>query len=1075
MSAANTAPRRIAGSPLKDATIAAAQWRHIGPFRGGRVIAVAGDPTNRLVFYFGSTGGGVWKTTDGGLSWANCSDGFFGTASVGALAVADSDPNVIYAGMGETTIRGNVAHGDGVYGSTDGGKTWQHLGLADTQAIARVRIDPRDPETVYVAALGHVWGPNLQRGLYRSRDGGRNWQQILYRDERSGAIDLSIDPTNPRILYAAFWEAGRTPWQLTSGGPGSSIYKSTDGGDTWTELTDAPGLLKGVKGKIGLAVSPARPERVWALVEAEGGGFFRSDDGGAHWTKLNEDRELLQRAWYYAHVIADPQNPEVVWVPNVGNWRSIDGGKTFGSYPTPHGDNHDIWIDPRDPKRMIQGNDGGAVVSFDGGASWSSIFTQPTAEFYHVVADNRIPYRVHGAQQDNTTLSLPSRSDAGAVTWAETFPVGGGESGYIAVRPDEPDVIFAGSYGGLLTRYDHRTRQSRNIAIWPENPIGWSVGDQQYRFQWTFPIALSPHDPNVLYVTSQHLHRSTDEGGTWEILSPDLTRADREKMGSSGGPITQDNTSVEYYGTIFAFGESPVQRDLFWTGSDDGLIHVSKDGGKSWENVTPPAELLPAWALISIIEPSPHDPATCYFAATRYKSDDLTPYLYKTSDWGQSWTRINSGIPEHHFARVIRADPARQGVLYAGTEAGVWISLDDGVSWSPLGANLPVVPIHDLAVKDHDLVAATHGRGFWILDDLTPLHQLLDRDDHTGTLLFTPDETIRFLVPGRRPQIDPNQPRGYGSAGGLAVRTQIVTQPDGEKGLGFLDAGQNPEPGVTIRYYLAEQPQESLTLRFLDAAGNEIKSFTNTAENGEKKADQKGDGHGAPPEPKPKMNVGINRFVWNARYPDATVVPGAVFWAGGVTGPLAPPGRYTVELIVDGQAQSAAFDFVKDPRTVATAEDFAAQFALLLQIRDKLTETHEAINMIRALRQQADTWVERTAKTPQAEKVAAAAGPLREALTAVEDELIQQRSKSHEDPLNFPIKLNNKLAALSGVVGSADAAPTQGARQVFTDVVGRVDAQLESLEGVLITQLGAFNATVLEAQLPAIVPPEKKW
>ncbi|HEY8599336.1 MAG TPA: glycosyl hydrolase, partial [Thermomicrobiales bacterium] len=503
--------------------------------------------------------------------------------------------------------------------------------------------------------------------------------------------------------------------------------------------------------------------------------------------------------------------------------------------------------------------------------------------------------------------------------------------------------------------------------------------------------------------------------------------------------------------------------------------HLSKDGGKSWENVTPPTELLPEWALISIIEPSPHDAATCYFAATRYKSDDLAPYLYKTDDWGQSWTRINTGIPDHHFTRVIRADPARQGVLYAGTEAGVWVSLDEGSSWSPLGVGLPVVPIHDLAVKDHDLVAATHGRGFWILDDLTPLHQLLDRDDSVDTLLFTPRETTRFLVPGRRPQVDLNQPRGYGSAGGLAVRTQIVKQPDGEKGLGFLDAGQNPEPGVPILYYLSAPPQESLTLRFLDAAGNEITSFTNTVEGGEEKADQKGASHGAPPEPKPKMSVGINRFVWNARYPDATVVPGAVFWAGGVTGPLASPGRYTVELVVDGQAQAASFDFVKDPRTTATAEDFAAQFALLLQIRDKLTATHEAINMIRALRQQADSWVERTKGTPQAEKVAAAAGPLREALTAVEDELIQGRSKSHEDPLNFPIKLNNKLAALSGVVGSADAAPTQGARQVFTDVVGRVDAQLESLEGVLVTQLGAFNATVLEAQLPAIVPPEKKW
>ena len=1066
---------QVTASPLASATIEAMRWRHIGPFRGGRVVAVAGDPRDRLVFYFGSTGGGVWKTIDGGLSWANCSDGFFGTASVGALAVADSDPNVLYAGMGETTIRGNVAHGDGVYGSTDGGKTWRHLGLAETRAIARVRIDPRDPNIIYVAALGHVWGPNAERGLYRSRDGGRNWQQILFRDERSGAIDLAIDPTNPRILYAAFWEAGRTPWQLVSGGPGSSLYKSTDGGDSWTELTDAPGLPKGVKGKIGVAVSPARPERVWALIEAERGGFFRSDDGGAHWTKLNEDRELLQRAWYYAHVIADPQNPEAVWVPNVNNWRSIDGGKIFQAYPTPHGDNHDIWIDPRDSRRMIQGNDGGAVVSFDGGASWSSIYNQPTAEFYHVVADTKLPYRVHGAQQDNTTLSLPSRSDAGAITWAETYPVGGGESGYIAVRPDQPDVIFAGSYGGLLTRYDHRTRQSRNIAVWPENPIGWSAGDQQYRFQWTFPIILSPHDPDILYVTSQHVHRSTDEGGTWEIISPDLTRADREKMQSSGGPITQDNTSVEYYGTIFAFAESPIRRDLLWAGSDDGLLHRSDDGGKSWENVTPPADILPEWALISIIEPSPHDLGTCYVAATRYKWDDLTPYLCKTTDGGRNWTRIVAGIPEHRFTRVIRADPARPGVLYAGTEAGVWVSLDDGAAWSPLGDNLPVVPIHDLALKDHDLIAATHGRGFWIVDDLTPLHQLLDDRGDTNAVLFAPRETIRFLVPGRRPQLDLNQPRAYGNAGGLAVRTRIVAGPGGERALGFLDAGQNPEPGVAITYYLAEPPREALTLRFLDTVGKEIKSFTNRAAGDEDAGEKQGGGHGVPADPKPAMKAGINRFLWNARYPDATAVPDAVFWAGGVTDPLAPPGRYTVELIVDAQARSVAFDFVKDPRTDATPDDFAAQFALLLQIRDKLTETHEAITMIRALRKQADTWVERTVGTPQAAKIAEAAKPLREALTAIEDELIQNQSKSHEDPLNFPIKLNNKLAALTGVVGSADAAPTQGARQVFADVVGRVDAQLEGLEAILVTQLGAFNATVQKAHLPAIVPPEKKW
>ncbi len=1065
-------------APVAAATVGGLAWRNIGPFRGGRVIAVAGDPQRPLVFYFGSTGGGVWKTTDGGLSWTNCSDGFFKTASVGALAVAPSDPNVLYAGMGETTIRGNVAHGDGVYGSTDGGKSWRHLGLTDTRAIARIRIDPRDPHTVYVAALGHVWGPNEERGLYRSRDGGATWRRILYRDERTGAIDLSIDPTNPRILYAAFWEAGRTPWQLTSGGPGSGLFKSTDGGDNWTEISDAPGLPKGVKGKIGVAVSPARPERVWALIEAEGGGFFRSDDGGAHWTKLNEERELLQRAWYYAHVIADPQNPEVVWVPNVNNWRSIDGGKSFTAYPTPHGDNHDIWIDPQNPQRLIQGNDGGAVVSFDGGASWSSIYNQPTAEFYHVVADTQTPYRVYGAQQDNSTLSLPSRSDTGGITWAETFPVGGGESGYIAVRPDAPHIVFAGSYGGLLTRFDARTRQTRNIAVWPENPIGWPVSEQPYRFQWTFPILLSPHDPNELYVTSQHVHRSTDGGASWTILSPDLTRNDQTKMGSSGGPITQDNTSVEYYGTIFAFAESPLARRTFWVGSDDGLIHLSRDGGESWVNVTPPADLLPEWSLISIVEPSPHDADTCYVAATRYKSDDLNPYLLKTSDGGASWTLITAGLPTDEFTRVIRADPARPGILYAGTEAGIWTSIDDGATWARLGAGLPVVPIHDLAVCGNDLVAATHGRGFWILDDLTPLHQVAEAGAGESARLFAPRTTVRYLTGGRLAAPDPNVPRGFGNVGGLAVRTQAITKPDDSRALGFLDAGQNPESGVTVLYYLARKPQESLTLRFRDATGAEIKAFTATLGGAEGDKAKQDDGHGAhgvPPEPKPKAAVGLNRFVWNARYPDAAVVPGAVFWAGGTTGPLAAPGRYTVELQVDGTMQSAEFDFVRDPRTDATDDDFAAQFALLRQIRDKLSATHEAVNMLRAIRKQADDWVGRTAGTPQAERVKGAAGPLREALNEIEEELIQTRSKSHEDPLNFAIKLNNKLAALTGVVASADAAPTQGARQVFDDVAGRIDAQLEGLEAVLVMQLGAFNAAVQEVHLPAIVPPEKRW
>jgi photosystem II stability/assembly factor-like uncharacterized protein len=1067
---ATTAP------PLRDALLQAAQWRNIGPFRGGRVVAVAGDPIRPLVFYMGSTGGGVWKTIDAGLSWTNVSDGYFKTASVGALAVAESDPNVIYAGMGETTIRGNVAHGDGVYRSTDAGKSWAHCGLAATRSIARVRIHPQNPDLVYVAALGHTWGPNPERGLYRSRDGGQTWDHILTRGDKAGAIDLALDPTNPRILYAAFWESGRTPWQMISGGPGSGLFKSVDGGDTWADLSDAPGLPQGVKGKIGLAVSPARPERIWALIEAEKGGFFRSDDGGAHWTKLNEERELLQRAWYYAHVIADPHDPDTVWAPNVRNWRSVDGGKSFAALPTPHGDNHDIWIDPRNPQRLIQGNDGGACVSFDGGNSWSTIYNQPTAEFYHVTTDARTPYRVYGAQQDNSTLSLPSRSDSGAITWAETYPIGGGESGYIAVRPDHPDVTYAGSYGGLLTRYDHRTRQARNIAVWPENPIGWTAGDQRYRFQWTFPIVISPHDPDTLYVCSNHVHRSGDEGGSWTTISPDLTRNDKGKMGSSGGPITQDNTSVEYYGTIFAFAESAREPGVLWVGSDDGLVHLSRDGGVNWLNVTPGD-----WPemLISLIDPSPHDPATCYVAATRYKFDDHAPHLYKTTDWGRTWTCIADGIPDGHFTRAIRCDPARRGLLYAGTEGGVYASFDDGASWSPLQGNLPIVPIHDLVVRDHDLVAATHGRGFWILDDLTPLHAVdsgqktVDsasvHSPQSTVHLFTPRTTVRWLGPGRRPQLDANQPRGFGSAGGLAVRVQQTQGADGERQVGFLDAGANPPSGVSILYYLPQAPEGQLKLRFLDASGQEIKSFTSKgADDGDKK---EAGGHGGGDDPKPTAKPGINRFTWNARYPDAKNVPGTVMWAGSVTGPLAPPGRYTVELSVDGETRSASFDFVKDPRTAATQADLDAQFALLRQITAKLSETHDAVLSIRSIRSQVDGWVERTKGSPAEEAIAAKAKALRDALTEIEDELTQSRSKAHEDPLNFPIKLNNKLAALAGVVASADAAPTQGAQGVFADLSGRVDLQLGQLREVLAAELADFNAAVRETDLPPVVVP----
>jgi photosystem II stability/assembly factor-like uncharacterized protein len=675
----------------------ALQWRSIGPYRGGRSVAVAGHPNQPYTFYFGVTGGGVWKTNDGGVTWLNISDGIFKTGSVGAIAVAESDPNVIYVGMGEACIRGNVSPGDGVYKSEDAGKTWRHVGLTDTQTIGRIRVHPDNSDIVYVAALGHAFGPHAERGVFRSKDGGKTWDKILFKDDKTGAIDLVLDPSNPRIIYATLWEAYRNPWSMSSGGPGSSLHQSTDGGDSWSDITNNDGLPKGVKGRIGVTVSPAQPDRVWAMVEADEGGLFRSDNGGKTWRKMNEDRRLRQRAWYYTHIYADPKDPETVYVLNVQFLKSVDGGKTFDrTISVPHGDNHDLWIDPNNPMRMINGNDGGANVTYNGGVTWTEQ-DQATAQFYHVTVDNQFPYRVYGAQQDNSTIGIASRTTGFGIDRTDWNAVGGCESGYIAVRPDDPNIVYAGCYGGYISRYDHRTRQEQEISVWPESPIGWGAGDLKYRFQWTAPIVISPHDPHVLYACGNHVFKSMDEGMSWQIISPDLTRNDKSKQAPSGGPITKDNTSVEYYNTIFALAESPKQKGLLWAGTDDGRIHISKNAGGSWDEVTP--KDLPEWALISIIEASPHDPATAYVAATRYKLDDFKPYIYKTNDYGKTWKIITAGIPNIEYTRVVREDPHRRGLLYAGTERGVHVSFNDGDRWQSLQLNLPATPIHDLVIQ----------------------------------------------------------------------------------------------------------------------------------------------------------------------------------------------------------------------------------------------------------------------------------------------------------------------------------------------------------------------------------------
>jgi photosystem II stability/assembly factor-like uncharacterized protein len=1017
-----------AQAPTIDTThYGALRWRLIGPFRGGRSTAVAGHADQTLTYFLGTTGGGVFKTTDGGLTWLPVTDSTRMAGSIGAIAVAPSDPNVVYVGTGESPPRGNVSPGNGLYRSTDGGRSWRPAGLADAGQIAAIMVHPHDPDHVLVAAMGHIFGPNDQRGVFRSSDGGATWQRVLFRDQHTGAIDLTMDPTNPRVLYASLWQVRRYPWSFESGGPGSGLFKSTDGGETWTELTRHEGLPdSGVVGKIGVAVSPARPDRVWAIVEHEEGGVFRSDDAGKTWQRLNDERWLRQRAWYYTHIHADPKDAETVYVLNTGFYRSVDGGRTYGPIGVPHGDNHALWIAPNDPLRMINGNDGGANVSLNGGASWTRQDNQPTAQMYHAHVTSHFPYYVCGGQQDNSTICVPSRTTGGGIPTSSYYVVGGCESGFVVTRPDDPDISFAGCYGGQLDRHDRRTGQERAIAVWPDNPMGWGAGDLKYRFQWTYPIVVSPHDPNVLYVTSQHVHRSTSEGQSWETISPDLTRNDKSKLGPSGGPITKDNTSVEYYGTVFTLAPSPRDANVLWAGSDDGRVHVTRDAGGSWTDVTP--RDLPEWALISIIDASPHDAGTAYFAATRYKLDDFAPYLYQTADYGRTWRRLVTGIPAGHFVRVVRQDPVRPDLLYAGGEFGTYVSFDDGAHWQSLQLNLPVTPIHDLVVKETDLVAATHGRSFWILDDVTPLRQLTPAVAAKPSHLFAPRPALRM------------------AGGGF--------------GGGSQDQGQNPPGGVVVHYYLREGPAEEVKLELLEADGTLIRTFSSKAR---ERADRL------------PADSGMNRFVWNLRYPDASRFDGMIFWAGGTQGPRAVPGRYQVRLTAGSWSETATAELVNDPRVEVSQADLQAQFDLLIRVRDRVTEANDAVTRIRRVRGDVDGVLRRMdaaeakASGPTADSVRALAKTIKQELTAAEEAIYQTKNRSNQDPLNYPIRLNNKIAALAGVVASADARPTDQSLAVFEELSAALQRELDRVAAVLRDRIPAFNAAVGKLDLPAVV------
>ncbi|WP_313670219.1 glycosyl hydrolase [Sandarakinorhabdus sp.] len=1022
--AAMLAGQGMAAEAAKPATPAGVEayftglkWRNIGPARGGRSISATGSVMRPNEYWFAAAGGGLWKTTDGGTSWQPMTDGKTDTAAFGGVAVCAANPDIVYATTGESQLRGNVLPGNGVWKTSDGGKTWAKIGLSDVHNFSRVRISPKDCDTVFVGGFGHYGADNPDRGVFRTKDGGKTWSKILYRDAKTGAVDISIDPSNPDVVYAALWEAWRKPWGMSSGGPGSGLFKSMDGGTSWAEISRAPGLPKeGLLGKIGVSVSPVDPNRVYAIIEHEAaGGVYASNDGGKTWEKRNDSRDLRQRAFYYTRIVADPKDKERVYVLNVNFHRSDDGGKSFPKkIRVPHGDNHDLWIAADDNNRMVQANDGGANVSVNGGTSWTKQ-NFPTAQIYRLSLTAHKPYYACGGQQDNSTICVPSRGwgNQNVLGGLYGIAVGGGESGYVAPDPRNPDIYYAGSYGGLLTRYDHRTGQSRAITVRPDNPMGASASDIAERFQWTFPIVFDPHDAGTLYVTSQHVWKSRNEGQSWEKISPDLTAHDPATLGPSGGPITRDQTGVETYATVFALAPSRLEKGVIWSGSDDGLVHITRDGGETWTNITPPG--LPKFTKITTVEDSPHNPGTAYVVGHRFLMDDFKPIAWKTSDYGKTWTEIAAGLPADEMARSIREDTKRPGLLYLGTERGVWASFDGGAAWHKLQANLPVVQVSDLAVTDHDLVISTHGRSFWVMDNIDVLRQVA-LAAKPETRLFAPAPAVRGV-----------------------------------------------DAGVAIDYYLAAAPK-SLGIAIFGPDGALIQRFEGKAE--EPKKDEKpaggdddedgGDEPKGPPTA--AMKSGMNRFTWNMRHSGFIDFDGMILWTSRNRGVLALPGAYKAQLIVDGKIQEQGFAITRDPRVMGVSDaDLKSRFDLAQAVTAKVSEANKAVLQVRSLRAQAEAHA-------KAKPLPAAVTALLARLAAVEAELYQVKNQSRQDPLNYPIKLNDKLAGLIGVIDSADAPPTDGARAVFADLSSQLARQLRALEAAL-ADLPAANAALQAAGL----------
>jgi photosystem II stability/assembly factor-like uncharacterized protein len=1032
----------------------ALKWRCIGPPRGGRVVAVAGDPMDPMVCYFGACAGGIWKTIDGGIYWRCVSDGFLGSAAIGAIAVSRSDHNVIYAGTGETEIRLDVSYGDGIYKSTDAGRTWSNTGLRETKHIGRICIHPTNPDIVFVAALGDIFGPHEERGVFRSRDGGKTWEKVLYRSADAGAVEISMDPSNPRVVFAAFWETRRNFWNLSSGGPGSGLFRSTDGGDSWQDISRAAGLPDGKLGKLGVSVSPARSGRVWALIETVGDktGLYRSEDYGARWVQVSSNRDLMHRPWYYTHVFADTCDAETVYVLNLQMWKSTDGGSSFSEILTPHGDNHDLWIDPVNPSRMVQGNDGGACVSFNAGITWSSIYNQPTAQFYRIDTDNRYPYRVFATQQDNTSIAVPSASYWGAITLGDCSYPGTGESGFIAVHPDDPNIVYCGAVGsspggaGALQRYDYRTGQIQLVNVWPEESTGIAPKDMRYRFAWTFPIVFSPHDSGVLYAGGNHVFRTKNEGMSWEEISPDLSLNDVSRQGASGGEITAESAGAEVHATCACVVESPHRKGEIWASTDDGLVHVTRDDGASWQNVTPPE--LPELAYVGCVEISTHDADTVYVAATRYKLCDYKPYLFRTTDSGRTWQSIAGDFPTNEITRVIRADRVRRGLLFVGTETGIYFTLDDGQSWMRMQGGLPVVPVYDLKIKDADLIAGTHGRAFWILDDIGPLHGLADGG--TGSRLIPPRDTIRTKLHfGSMSGV-----RGpfafaitFGIGGGIATHEL----PDGTRRREHLDVGENPPNGAIVYYWLEDNVSAPVALTFRDSSGGTVITL-------------RSDDAALPAARRPGTRPGLNRFVWDMKHPG----PGRIEppWAAHknkplasepdpASGPTVVPGAYQVELTIGSETRTAELLITKDPRLSTTPDDYAKQYALLKELTDKTSALNAAVNRIRCINRQLRALAEQAGdgNADLADKARSAAA----SLSAIETVLVDVNRESPRDTLRHPAGLNDTLVDMINTVAIADMAPTVQADAVSREIMAQIDAQLAKMDSVVAADIADIN------------------